>query len=395
MTAANRQMLSVEDIKDLLHARRADVAYHYAPTAQGSYEDKGGYWTLNPGRPDRSVGSFVVWIDGPRAGRWNDYATGQRGDLLDLIALNLGSDLKTAFREARSFLGLQSDSPEDVARRKAAAERARARRADAERAARVERAKAQKRAFALWLSGQERIKGTPVEAYLRTARAINLDRLGHQPAALRYHPEVYYNQTDPDTGEVFEGRGPAMLALATDLRGNPVSCHRTWLTIGPDGRWSKAPLPKPKMVLGDYKGAAIRIWRGLGPRGGKGKTLAEVEPGARVYLTEGIEDAMSVADLLPQARVMAAISISNFGNVDLPPAVTEVVLVADQDFGAQAKEALDRAVQQHARAGRTVRVWKNLHGGKDINDALQTARRQTEGAEDADAGSDDGSVASD
>lgn len=373
MTAPARQTLSVEDVKDLLHAQRHQVAYRYAPAVPGSYEDKGGYWTLNPGRPDRRVGSFVVWIDGPKAGRWNDYATGDKGDLLDLIALNLGCSLKDAFREARSFLGLQADSPEDVARRKAAAERARAQRAEAERAARAEHAKRQKRAFALWLSGQERIGGTPVEAYLREARGIDLARLGRQPRALRYHPDCYYKHVDPETGEVIEGRFPAMLALAVDGQGKGVACHRTYLGLQ-GGRWGKADLPEAKKVYGDYRGASIHLWRGIGPRGGAGKPLAEAAPGSRVYLTEGIEDALSVAMVLPEARVLAGISLSNLANVVLPPAITQLVIVGDNDPGAQAQEALAKACRAHAAQGRTVRLWINPHGGKDINDALKLAQ---------------------
>lgn len=379
--APARQILSAEEVRDLLHAQRHQVAYRYAPSVTGSYEDKGGYWTVNPGRPDRHVGSFVIWIDGPKAGRWNDYATGDHGDLLDLIALNMGSDLKTAFREARSFLGLQADSPEDIARRKIAADRARAQRAEADRKAREDRARAAKRAFALWLSGQERIAGTPVEAYLRDSRGIDLAALGHQPRALRYHPEVFFKQTDPESGEVFEGRGPAMLALITDGKGKGVAVHRTWLAIGPDGLWGKAPLPKPKMVLGDYKGAAIRLWRGIGPRGGYGKPLEEAEPGSRVYLTEGIEDALSVVMLLPHARVLAAVSNTNFANVVLPAAITQVVIVADQDTDPATRAVTDRAVGIHAKSGRAVRIWRNQHGGKDINDALKQRRAELERAD--------------
>lgn len=381
MPAPARQHVTVEEVKDLLHAQRYQVAYAYAPAAQGSYEDGDGYWTLNPGRPDRKVGSFVVWIEGAKAGRWNDYATGQHGDLLDLIALNLGCDLKTAFREARSFLGLQADDPADIARRKAAAERARQLRADAERKGREDKEKKRRAAFALWLSAQERIAGTPVEAYLLN-RAIDLRQLGVQPRALRYHHGLSYHQVAPETGEVFEGRAPAMVALITDVAGKPVAVHRTWLAIGPDGRWGKAPLPKAKMVWGDYRGAAIRLWRGLSDRGGRGAPLAKAEHGARVYLTEGIEDALSVAMLLPHARVLAAIANTNFANVELPPVVTEVVIVADQDADPDVRAVTERAVQAHAKAGRVVRVWRNQHGGKDINDALRQRRAEIEGGKD-------------
>lgn len=393
MTA--RQAFSLDEIKGLLLDRRHQVARAYAPPAPGSYTDKGAYFTLNPGRADRHVGSFVVWLEGPRMGRWRDFATGQHGDLIDLIALNLGCDLKDAVREARGFLGLQSDSPEDVARRKAAAERAKrlaeeARAKDAE-----DRERRRKGALALWLSARERIAGTPVEAYLRDARCIDLAALGRQPRALRFDPACYYREViaaeshDPETGEVIparilEARLPAMLALVTDGQGRAVACHRTWLEFR-DGSWGKAAVPKPKKVLGDYAGGAIHLWSGLGPRGGKGRRLAEAEPGSHVYLSEGIEDALSCAMVLPGARVLAGISLSNLAAVALPATIAEVTLIADQDEGQQARDELDRAVAAHARAGRRVRVWKNGEGGKDLNDALR-ARLGADTTNDAERG---------
>jgi len=373
VTASARQTLSIEEIKAMLLARVADVAYHYAPPAQGAYEDRGRYFTLNPGRADKSVGSFYVHVSGPKAGRWQDHATAQHGDILDLIALSLGCNLSDAVREARGYLGLQTLSPDDLRRRQeaaaaAAARRQEAARADAERAAR--RAAGAK---ALWLSGQAALRGTPVAYYLRDRRAIDLAAIGRQPGALRYHPACLYQHTDPDTGEVIEGQWPAMLAAIVNARGQITAVHRTWLAIGPDGRWDKAPLPKAKKVYGDYAGAWIPVWSGSGPRGGKAVSLAQAPAGTTVYVTEGIEDALSVVALLPEVRVLAAISLSNLGGLALPPAVTRVVLVADQDEGPAARAALDRAVEQHRKAGRACAVWQNRWGGKDINDALRAS----------------------
>lgn len=371
------QTFSADEVKAMLLAQRHAVARHYARPASGSYEDKGGWWTLNPGRADRSVGSFVVWLEGPRMGRWNDYATGEHGDLLDLIALSLGCSLGEAFREARGFLGLQSDSPEDVERRRAGAARAIELAAEAARRDRAEKDRRRRAGVALWLSAQDRIAGTPVEYYLR-GRGIDLARLGRQPRALRYHPDCFYTDTDPATGEVIEARYPAMLAVASNAAGQSVACHRTYLAIGADGCWRKAPVSKPKKVLGDFRGAAIHLWSGLGPRGGKAKRLAEAEPGSHVYLSEGIEDALSCVMMLPSARVLAAISLSNFGAVVLPDTISDVTLIADQDESPQARAALDRAVATHAAAGRRVRVWRNHEGGKDLNDALQRRRAERE-----------------
>lgn len=366
-----RQTYSLDEIKGLLLAQRHAVARHYAPAAPGSYTDGGQYWTLNPGRADNSVGSFVVTLEGAKAGRWNDYATGDHGDLIDLIALSLGCTLSEAVREARSWLGLAHDSPEDAARRKAAAERAL--RLAAEARAKDAEAKERRRrgALALWLSGEEKIRGTPVEFYLRDTRCIDLARLGRQPGALRYHPAVRYRHLDRKTGEVWDGEYPAMLAIVNDGQGRAVACHRTWLA--PDGRggWDKAPVPKAKKVLGDYAGGSIHLWRGIGPRGGAGKPLSDAPDGSAVWISEGIEDALSAAILLPEARVIAAISLSNFGGVALPPAIAEVTLIADNDPKPEQQAALAQAVAAHSRAGRTVRVWQNHEGGKDLNDALR------------------------
>ena len=131
-----------------------------------------------------------------------------------------------------------------------------------------------------------------------------------------------------------------------------------------------------KKVWGCQKGGFMRIWSGLGPQGGKGPSLSRARQGDRVYVTEGIEDALSVAVLKPYARVLAAISVENFREITLPPTVTHVTLVADNDPGAQAQAALEKAVLRLAQSGpngRHVTVWRNEHGGKDHNDALLLA----------------------
>ncbi|MEX0306045.1 MAG: toprim domain-containing protein [Ruegeria sp.] len=381
---ARRQTYSLDEIKDMLLAQIDRVVDYYATPAPGSYTHKGLYFTLNPGRADRNVGSFYIHMDGEKAGRWMDHATGDFGDVLDLIALNLGCDTRAALREARAFLGLQTASPEDVARRKAAAEAAAERR---RQAAADERQKAKRRrgaAQAIYLSAQERLRDTPVALYLRDRRGIDLARLGRQPRSIRYHPSCSYYHEDQNTGEIFEGEYPAMVAAISDVRGNFVGVHRTYLAIDTnDGIWNKAPVPAAKKVLGDYAGAAINIWRGIGPRGGKPASLPQCPPGTQVFITEGIEDALSVALLLKDERVIAAISLSNLGQVRLPENVSTVTLVADQDDHIQAREQLMRAAQLHQQAGRVVKLWQNPWGGKDLNDALRATRgqqQQNEGA---------------
>ena len=60
-------------------------------------------------------------------------------------------------------------------------------------------------------------------------------------------------------------------------------------------------------------------------------------------------------------------------NLILPGHVTEVTLAADNDAAREAQALLQRSVDFHAAAGRTVRIWRSTEPGQDLNDALQHA----------------------
>lgn len=390
-----RHTHSIEAIKQMLIDRIEDVVHQFAPPADGSYRKGEHYYTLNPGRADRSVGSFVVHMSGPRVGQWHDYAmTGREahGDLIDLIGMSINlTNAAEKVREARRWLGLEADTPEARRARAQAAERGRARRAEEERQKRA-RAEANKRyARGLWLSGLPDIIGTPVDHYLM-GRGIDLRALPRLPRAIRFHPEVTYIEEraahDPETGEVAtdaQGRPlvdrvrvklPAMLSSIVDGRGEIVACHRTYLAKRPDGSWGKAAVPDAKKVLGDYRGGCVRLSTGTGPRGGKAAPLNDCPPGTRVFVAEGIETALSALVLRPEARVVAAVSLRGMAAVDLPANVAEVVLVADHDTHPQAQAAFQVAIEAHAKAGRVVRVWRSPEAGEDLNDALMRAMKE-------------------
>src|SRR5262245_21631707 len=82
----------------------------------------GRYWLVGdvantPGR------SLFVRLTGPdrgkgAAGKWTDAATGEHGDLLDLIALSMGLDrLHDVLDEARAFLCLPRARPSPSSRK--------------------------------------------------------------------------------------------------------------------------------------------------------------------------------------------------------------------------------------------------------------------------------------
>jgi hypothetical protein len=203
-------------------ARDAEaVCRHYLSNGRR----RGCYWVVGdvvntPGR------SLFVRLTGPdrgkgAAGKWTDAATGQHGDLLDLIALNQGLErLRDVLDEARSFLSLpRPEPPSDRYRRQPPAPRG--------------SPEAARRLFAM----AQPISGTIVEAYLRNRGITAL----HDAAALRFHPRCYYRPDADAPTEVW----PALVAAVTDLAGSITGAHRTWLDPtgedkAPDARKSRS-----------------------------------------------------------------------------------------------------------------------------------------------------------
>ena len=107
------------DASELAHrlAREAEaVCRHYL--SNGKRE--GRYWLVGDvhNTPGRSM--FVRLKDLPKgpAGKWTDAATGEHGDLLDIIRESLGlRDFREVAEEARRFLKLPRAEPEELVSR--------------------------------------------------------------------------------------------------------------------------------------------------------------------------------------------------------------------------------------------------------------------------------------
>lgn len=385
--------ISIEELKDRLLAQLDSLVHHFAPAAPDSWSKGSLYYTTNPGRADRKSGSFVIHMSGAKAGQWRDYAMSGReagGDVLDLIGLSLGlSNPTDKIRAARQWLGLDT---EDAATRRAREEHSHRMRIERERRAIEDQARAEKKrqtARAVWLSAEPVILGTPVDHYLM-GRGIDLRKLPHISAAIRYHPacRYYYDheEVDPESGEVLSKsrRWRPMPAMATAIAKGAeiIDCHRIFLAQREDGSWGKAPVPDPKHVFGDYSGGSARLCGELGPRGGQLK-LKQAPAGSTVYIAEGMENGLSVIAIRamtgrPPGFVLAAGAIFNFARVELPETIGTVVLIADNDSGEAAQTELRRATAWHRAKGRAVKVWRSKHPGEDMNDALKRALRGNE-----------------
>jgi hypothetical protein len=270
---------------------------------------EGRYWLVGDVRntPGRSM--FVRLI-GPEcgkgaAGHWTDAATGEHGDLLDVIRESCGLvDFKDVADEARAFLSLPRDEPESPKRRAPPAP------SGSREAAR--------RLFAM----AQPITGTIVETYLRTRGITAL----HETGCLRFHPRCYYRRDERAPTETW----PAMIAAVTDLDGHLTGAHRTWLA--PDG-CGKAPIDTPRRAMGDLLGHGVQF----------GVVTDTMAAG------EGIETMLSLRMALPFLPMVAALSSAHLAALLFGPDLRRLYIARDADPAGDA--ARDILVERACSAG--------------------------------------------
>jgi hypothetical protein len=268
-------------------ARDAEaVCRHYLSNGRR----QGRYWIVGDVRntPGRSM---FVRLSGPdsgpgAAGHWRDAASGEHGDLLDVIRESCGFvDFRDVAGEARRFLSLAPAEP---------------RRSPKRTPVPAGSAEAAQRLFAM----SQPIRRTLVEIYLghRGIRPV------HDAGALRFHPRSYYRPDDDSPPETW----PAMIAAVTDLAGRITGAHRTWLA--PDGS-RKAPVDTPRRAMGGLLGHAVRF-------GAADDVLAA---------GEGIETMLSLRCALPAMPVAAALSANHLAALLLPPTLRRLYIARDAD----------------------------------------------------------------
>ncbi len=274
---------------------------------------EGRYWLVGdihntPGR------SLFVRLTGPEsgkgaAGKWTDAATGEHGDLLDIICERARcANFAEALDEARRFLSLPRDDPPTEHQQ-------------SEMPAATRSLESARRLFHM----SHPTAGTLVERYLRHRRIENLQALD----SLRFHPRCYYRPEKSSATETW----PAMVAAVTDLDGKITGVHRTWLD--PSGR-DKAPIATPRRAMGDLRGNGVRF----------GAPLDVMAAG------EGIETVLSVRCLLPTMSMIAALSSAHLAALLLPSTMRRLYVLRDNDAaGKKASTILvDRATAEGIEA---------------------------------------------
>ena len=294
-------------------AERAEaVCRRYLPHGRR----QGRYWVA--GDLDGARGrSLYVRLRAPGTpGKWTDAATGEHGDLLDLIRHRLGGPaLRVALDEARAFLALPPAPAAGAGEEYDATEAARR----------------------LWRRCRA-IDGTPAERYLR-ARGLARCRF----PALRFHPALRYREGT----RIF--RLPALVAAVTGDDGALTGVQRTWL----DPRTpAKAGVATPRKALGRIFGHAVRF--------------AHPPGGDSLLVGEGVETVLSLVTAVPELSGAAALSAGSLGAFAPPPGLARLLIARDNDAeGARAAERLARRCLQ----ARIVPLVLVPEGG-DFNDDL-------------------------
>jgi hypothetical protein len=356
-----------EDIRDELNLRIMDLCKDLLPDGHVN----GGYWIArNPNRDDRTAGSFWVRIKSP-VGVFKDEATGDTGDVIKLVRyLGQLPDYSATRDWCLKWLGWSRGEAARPTRPQRPAPAP-----EDDRAAEMTLAKNRRSALAMWLNAQV-ITAANLDATIgpyMAGRGIDLathfvSRGRELPGAIRFLPAHDYR--------LAENRGklslPCMVALISGPDGKPVGVHRAWLS--PD-RAAKADLPdakknKPRKIWpAGWQGGVIRIAKGAGNLSPE-QAIAKGKRAALV-VTEGIEDALSVAIACPDHRVWAAGTLGNLGRIPVLECIARVIVCADNDWDKpQAMAELDAAIKTLGAQGVPVGVARSWRG-KDVNDLIQ------------------------
>lgn len=283
-------------------ARDAEaVCRHYLSNGRR----EGHYWLVGDVRntPGRSM---FVRLKGPAsgkgaAGKWTDAATGEHGDLLDVIREACGLvDFQDVAEEARRFLALPRSMPQPEHER-------------AHSSAPSGSPQSARRLFSI----SRPIAGTIAETYLRR-RGITALPGG---ASLRFHPRCYYRADHDAPTETW----PAMIAAVTDLDGEITGAHRTWLARDGSG---KAPLGSPRRAMGHLLGHAVRFLTSSSAAGFDGRVGAEHDVMAA---GEGIETMLSLRMVLPSMPMAAALSAAHLAAILFPARLRRLYIARDDD----------------------------------------------------------------
>lgn len=324
------------------------------------------------------IDQMTVWRDAGRRGAWKDFVSGDKGDVIDLVAYGLTGYVSPAARMAavehlEDRFGIRAMSPEERDRleRRAARRREELKASEARRQAGLKR-----RVQKFFFSCAEGLAGTPAAIYL-AGRGIVLEQVPQLSAAFRFRADCEYWPAREFGEELLV---PAIVSAMATAGGALRACHYTFLEPDGSGKLdtrargltgaSGDPLSAKLMFPST---AGLLVHASYGPGGLRPDAAAEAGQLDWWGITEGIEDALSAALGDARLRMFAAGSLSGLGGVPDHPNARGFLVFRDNDWGkAEAQAQFRRAVARLKSFGKPVEVLETpVDWGKDVNDALR------------------------
>jgi Ti-type conjugative transfer relaxase TraA len=329
-------------------------------------------------------GKIIMNLGGDKAGMWFDFSRDEGGNLYTLLREERGLDTVEAKEYLLEFMGLSQEGRE-------------AGRADkldrvdkAEKAEKVEgKEKAddlkhndasapdkdiikaidkkhgfneeKQRRVQQVIGKTSPIKGTIAADYLEKHRDIDLSKI-KLSNDIRFSKETY-------SSEDKRGDHHALVAVARNWRGDARAVQSIYLDTNTSNKDKNLDIQKRSQ--GQLKGCFVELTR---------NKFAN-----RVYITEGIETGLSIAQAAPKARVICTLGISNMKNIDLSGTEMkgkEIILCADNDTDKQNTENTRYKSTRETieTAGRNIKAMHDVKHvaiitpekpGQDFNDVLR------------------------
>ena len=320
---------SNNDIKNLsldLAAKAESFCRHFFPDGR----KQGNYWQIGDtsGAEGQSLSIRLQENGGRKAGNWTDYASGEFGDLIDLLHTHQGNArLGDTLNICRSFLGespVENPKGHSTSFRESPASQANKNTDSARKLFRL---------------------GKPTYRTLASAYLLGrgIKRFG---PALKFHPTVYVRAHEDADVE----QHPALLAKITNNRGIITGVARTFLNPKTKGL---AEFENPKRVLGQLYGNAIRF--------GKGKPKEDLIAG------EGLENVLSVGTALPEFDLASCLTATHLGLFEPPDGIKRLWIARDND-----KAGEDAAARLRKRAeAKGIQCYDLIPSLDDFNSDLK------------------------
>ncbi|NDV87057.1 hypothetical protein GTW51_10120 [Aurantimonas aggregata] len=357
----------VEEVKAGLKDRILDLCQAMLPA--GRRENR--FWVAhNPATSDEAKDPALKIALDRDVGAWIDWRSGDKGDVVGLVAHCLATDFKGAMDWSREWLGLTRMSTRERADFSARNEQ---RRVDAQREAENKAAERRKAVRRLWDSAAPIVEDSAAallaHRYFALGRGVPLadvaqwDRETFRVApALEWWKGARWSSEGGRRQKVAPGpEFPAIVSAFRSATGLVTGVHCTFLDpVQP----AKAPVKSPKLMFGEAMGSVIRIAHG--PEGLPPETATIPAP---LILCEGIEDGLSLAIAVPDARVWAGGSLIGMGAAPVwLPCVSMVFVAADNDWQSRtALEQFDQVLAKLSEHDKPVEVMRSAVG-KDFND---------------------------